>query len=137
MADGVLLLYVFYQTRTEDYFEQPRKSVSVLFPLAADQEISLREIINTYAHALPDTIKGISFWGAAANPAWLTLRDYKLTYQMANIHSEMARPDMNGGTAYDTQAFPFWLNDLDIDFDYSNIREAAGQSSTQLITFYY
>jgi hypothetical protein len=88
-------------------------------------------------HALPGQIQGIIFWNAESDPAWLTLRDKTLTYQMANIHSEMARPDTVGQTASETQAALFLLNDLDIDFDYSNIREAAGQASTQEITFLY
>ena len=136
-ADATLLMYVFYQTRTEEYFEMPKRSITVQFPMAANEELSLQSIINTYVHALPSSIKGIMFWTAESDPAWLTLRDYQLTYQMSNVHSEMCRPDMNGQSAYDTQAALFFVNDLDIDFDYSNIREAAGQSSTQKVTFLY
>ena len=136
-ADATLLLYVFYKTRTDDYGEIPYKSVSVTFPLGANEQLTMREIINDYVHALPGQIQGIIFWNAESDPAWLTLRDKTLTYQMANIHSEMARPDMVGQTASETQAALFLLNDLDIDFDYSNIREAAGQASTQEITFLY
>ena len=136
-ADGTLLLYVYYQTRTEDYFDLPKKSITVTFPLDADQEISFQEIINTYAHALPETIKGIICWYPENNPAWLTLRDYKLTYQMSNIHTELCRPDINGLSAYDTQAALFLTNDLDIDFDYSNIRNATGVANTQQITFLF
>ena len=115
----------------------PKKSVTAEFTLQPDEEMTLQEVINTYVHALPNTIKGIICWDAVANPVWLSLRDYALTYQMANIHSELCRPDMNNGAAYDSQASIFYLNDLDIDFDYSHIREAAGQVSKQRITFLF
>lgn len=135
--DYTLLLYVYYGTREEEYFEAPKKSVTVQFPLDAAEELSFQYIINQYAHALPAKIKGIVVWSGVGSPSWITLRDYTLTYQMANIHSEMMRPDMNGGSAYDSQAAVFYLNDLDIDFDYSSIREAAGTPSTQTITFLF
>ena len=132
--DYTLLLYVFFQTRTEDYFDAPRKNVSVTFDLDADEQISLQEIINTYVHALPARIKGMIFWNAETDPSWITLRDYQQTYRMTNIHSEMARPDMQGAIA---QANVFWLNDLDIDFDNSYIRNAQSSQNTQKITFFF
>lgn len=134
-ADGTLLLYVFYDTKKEDYAEMPKRTTTVAFPLSANQELSFKDIINFTIHAIPDTVKGVIVWSAA--PAWLTLRDHDLTYQMVNIHTEMMRPDMNGGTAYDSQAALFLLDDLDIDFDYSRIREAAGNSITVKMTFLY
>lgn len=137
VADAILLLYVYYGGKSVEDYETPKKSVSVTFPLAANEELSLQDVINTYVHALPGKIKGIIAWDAFNNPAWLTLRDYKLSYQMANICTELCRPDMNNGTAYDSQAQLFLLDDIDIDFDYSHIREAAGQSSTQKITFLF
>ena len=137
LSDATLLMYVFYGTREEEYFDLPKNSISVRFPLAANQEISFREIINYSIHAIPETVKGIIFWNAVNNPAYLTLRDHTLTYQMADLHTELMRPDVNGGSAADSQVDLFLLNELDIDFDYSRIREAAGQSSTQRITFFY
>ena len=134
--DMTLLLYVYYQTRTEDYYELPNKSVTAVFDLAANEEKSFRDIINTYVHALPAKIRGIIVW-TSSEPVWITLRDYAYTYQMANIHSDLCRPDMAAASAWDTQAALFLLNDLDIDFDYSHIREAAGQQTTQKITFLY
>lgn len=139
VQDYTLLIYVYYGTRTEEYFDLPKRSITTEFELAANEQLSLQQIINTYVHALPNTIKGIICWNAETDPAWLTLRDYKLTYQMVNVHSELCRSDMNAGTnqAADCQAALFLLNDLDIDFDYSHIREAAGQTSKQKITFLY
>ena len=134
--DMTLLLYVFYKTRTEEYYDLPKKSVTAVFPMAANEELSLQYIINTYVHALPGKIQGIIVW-TWGEPVWITLRDYDYTYQMANIHSELCRADYNSGTPEDSQAQLFLLNDLDIDFDYSHIREAAGQQTTQKITFLY
>lgn len=137
VADATLLLYVYYQTNEQEFAELPRKSVTVEFPLAADEEKSFKEIINQYVHALPAKIQGVVCWNAVSAPCWLTLRDTKLTYQMANIHSELCRPDMNGGTAADSQAALFLLDNLDIDFDYSNIRNAESAANVQKITFYF
>lgn len=137
VANATLLLYVYYGTRTEDYYDMPKKSVSMEFPLEADQELTLQEIINTYVHALPGKIKGIICWDPENNPAYLTLRDYAYTYQMANVHTELMRSDLNMGTAGDSQAAIFMLNDLDIDFDYSHIRNAQSAASTQQITILY
>lgn len=136
-ADATLLLYVFYGTRTEDYYELPKNSTTVIFTLAANEEKSFRDIIDYYVHSLPGKVQGMICWNAYSDPAWITLRDHELTYQMANIHTELARPDMNAGIASDSQAALFLLNDLNVDFDYSRIREAAGQASTQKITFFY
>ena len=134
--DMTLLLYVYYKTRTEDYYELPNKSVTAVFDLAANEEKSLREIINTYVHALPAKIKGMIVW-TYNEPVWITLRDYAYTYQMSNIHSELCRPDMGANDAWDTQAALYLVNDIDIDFDYSHVREAAGQQTTQKITFLF
>lgn len=136
-ADATLLLYVFYGTRTEEYYELPKKSITAVVPLTPNQEMTFQEIINTYVHALANKIKGIYVWDAENNPAWVTLRDYDYTYQMANVHTELMRPDMNGGTAENSQARGFFLNDLDIDFDYSHIREAAGQYAYVKMTFLF
>ena len=135
--NGTLLLYVFFGTRTEEYFDVPRKSVTVQFDLAGDAKISFQEIINTYVHALPATVKGIIAWNAASAPAYISLRDHDLTYRMTHIHTELCRPDMNGGTAKDSQCAPFYLNDLDIDFENSDIRNAKSVQSTQVLTFLY
>lgn len=137
VADGVLLLYAFYDSKKEEYIDMPKRSITCTFPLAADQEISFREIIDYTIHAIPETVKGVIMWDAVLQPAWITLRDHDLTYQMDNIHSELCRPDMNGGTAYDSQAALFLVDDLDIDFDYSRIRNATSNAQTQHITFLY
>jgi hypothetical protein len=135
--DCTLLLYVFYGTREEEYYDIPKNSMTVTFPLDANEEISFRKIIDYAIHALPETIKGIICWNAETAPAWLLLRDHDLTYQMTNLHTELFRPDVNGGSAASSQAALFLVDSLDIDFDYSRIREASGNASTQKITFLY
>jgi hypothetical protein len=135
-ADATLLIYVYYGTRTEDYYDLPKKSVTARFDLDADQEMTFQEVINTYVHALPATLKGIICWDAYNTPLFITLRDYTYTYQMANVCSELMRPDLNAG-ATGSQAALFFLNDLDIDFDYSHVRNAQNQAVSVMITFLY
>lgn len=135
--DGVLLLYAFYENSTDAYTDIPRRSITCTFPLAANQEISFRDIIDYTIHGIPENVKGVIMWDAVLQPAWLTLRDHDLTYQMDNIHGELCRPDMDGGTAYDSQAALFLLDNLDIDFDYSRIRNATSNAQIQHITFLY
>ena len=136
-ADETLLLYAFYGTREEEYYDIPRRSTTVHFPLGANEEISFRSIIDHTIHAIPERVKGIIVWDAADEPLWLQLRDHDLTYQMVNIHSELCRPDNNFWQAYDEQAALFLLNDLDIDFDYSTVRDARNYSNDHRITFLY
>ena len=137
VADRTLLIYVFYGTYTEDYYDMPRRQVTVSFPLAANEEISFRDMIDYTIHGLPTTVKGIIVWDPVDSPVWLTLRDHDLTYQMANVHSELCRPDGNQGASYDNQCALFLLNDLDIDFDYSRVRNALSSDILQKITILY
>lgn len=136
-ADATLLMYVFYGTRTEDYYDMPKKSVTARFDMDADQEMTFQEVINTYVHALPGTLKGMIVWNATNTPLYITLRDYAYTYQMANVHSELCRPDNLNTDATDSQAALFLLNDLDIDFDYSHVRNGQSNAVSVMITFLY
>lgn len=136
-ADATLLLYVFYDTNAEDYAELPLRTMSVTVPLAANQELSFRDIINFTIHDVPATLRGVIMWDATTAPVYVTLRDHDLTYQMTDIHSELMRPDLLAANAYDTQAALFYTNFLDIDFDYSRIRNAKNAACTQKITFLY
>lgn len=134
--DYTLLLYVYHDNDIQD-IDLPRNSITTEFPLDAGAEINFRTIIDTYIHALPSTVKGVLFWSGVTAPAYFTLRDYTLTYVLNNLHSELARPNMNGGTAEDSQATPMLFDNIDIDFDYSTIRNAENQANTQKITFLY
>lgn len=135
-SDYTLLLYVYHETEINDV-ELPENSVTFEFPLDAGQEINFQEIIDTYVHALPSTVKGILFWNATTAPAYFTLRDYELKHVLQNLHTELARPNMNGGTADSSQAVPMLFADLNIDFMYSNIRNAESQANTQKVTILY
>ena len=136
-ADATLLLYAFYDTNAEDYAELPLRTMSVTVPLDANQELSFRDIINFTIHDVPATLRGVIMWDATTAPVYVTLRDHDLTYQMTDIHSELMRPDLLAANAYDTQAALFLTNFLDIDFDYSRIRNAKNAACTQKITFLY
>lgn len=137
VQDMTLLLYVYHDNKCVENPDMPSRSVTVLFPLQAGEEINFRKIINTYVHALPATIKGVSFWGADQAPAYMTLRDHKLTYILQNLHSELARPMMNGGGAVDTQINGMLLDNIDIDFEYSHIRNCGANDNNYKITFWY
>lgn len=135
-ADCTLLLYVYYGNRTADV-ELPEKSVTVQFELAAGEEINFQQIIATYIHALPAKVKGIMFWNATTSPAYFTLRDYKLKYVLNNLHAELARPNMNYGSAADIQAAPMLFDNIDINFQYSHIRNCGSSTAVQKITILY
>lgn len=136
-ADATLLIYVYYGTKTKDDYDYPQHSVTITFPLTAGQEISIKELITTYISAIPDTVKGIMFWDAENNPAYITLRDSALTYTLQNIHCEMARNGMVGTGAEGTQANILLFDNININMHYSYIRNAVAASTTQKITFLY
>lgn len=139
VADRVLLLYAIYGSDWTENFEQPKQSVTVHFPLGAGKEISFRELINLYIHALPNRVKSITFHDAINNPAFLLMRDHALSYSISNMHCEMARPQIVAGatTAEDVQVHTLYVDDLDIDFDYSRIYNPTASDNVQNITFEY
>ena len=133
--DYTLLLYVYHDNKCVQDYDMPNRSVTVQFSLAAGEEINFREIINTYISALPDTLKGVAFWGET--PAYFTLRDYKLTYILQNLHSELARPMMQGASAEETQINGLLLDAININFEYSHIRNCSTDAEIYTITFLY
>ena len=134
---GCILLYVFYDTKEEYDYEQPQKSITIQFSLQADEEISFTRLINTYIHAPAQKVKGISFWDADSNPAYVTLRDHQNSYVIHNLATPLMRPQMVGATAEDTQIAPMLLDNIDIDFDNSFIRNATGSANVQTMTIKY
>ena len=136
-SDYTLLLYVVYGGREAEDYDFPKNSVTIDFPLQANEVLSFRDIMSTYIHDIPSRVRGIMAWDAENNPAYLTLRDYKLTYNLREAHTELMRPDMNGGSSEASQAMVLWLDNLDIDFDYSHIRNAENQANKQRLTFIY
>ena len=76
-------------------------------------------------------------WNATTAPAYFTLRDNKLQYMLQNLHSELARPQMNGGSAADTQLAPMLFDNIDINFQYSHIRNCGSSAAVQKMTILY
>lgn len=138
-ADRVLLLYAIYDSEVREDYELPKQNVTVRFPLGAGQEIKFREMINLYIHALPNRVKSITFHDAVNNPAFLIMRDFSLTYSINNMHAEMARPQIVAGatSGEDVQVHTLYVDDLDIDFDYSRIYNPTSSDNVQVITFEY
>lgn len=136
-ADGVLLLYVFWGGRKDGCYDLPRRSVTIAFPLAANEKLSFRQLINTYMHADYDKVRGIAVWDAENNPCYITLRDHQLSYMIKSMYGGLARPQMEGATAQTSQVHPLYLDSIDIDFDYSFVRNATGTANNQKITIYY
>lgn len=133
--NACLLIYVFYGSESVEDYELATRSVTVRFPLAANAQITFQEIINTYIHALPSKVRAIYCWNAESSPAYLTLRDHELTYILRDVHSELCRRQMVGSSAEETQVHPFYVDNIDIDFDYSYVRNAMDSESIQTITF--
>lgn len=135
---AAMLLYAVYGSEEVEDYELPTRSVSCQFTLYAGSEISFREMINLYIHALPSRVKSITFYDAEHNPSYLVMRDHQLTYSINNLHAEMARPQVYvGNTAEDVQKHTLYLDDLDIDFDYSRIYNPTAVDNVQIIEFGY
>lgn len=135
VSDGVILIYVFYDSVTVEDYTLPSKSVTVRFPLNAGQQISFQDLINTYIHALPAKVKSITAWHAEKNPAYITLRDHQLSYIFRDVHTNLMRPMAYIYSGTYAQVHPMLLNDMDVDFDYSYVRNATTQNNTQTLTF--
>lgn len=135
--DGVLLLYVSYAGKEIEDYEAPKNSVTVRFDMQPNELLSFRDIMKTYICEIPATLRGVIAWSGVSDPAYITLRDYALTYNIREAHTELMRPDMNGGTAADSQLVPFYTDCINIDFDYSHIRNAQNAPATQVIEFLY
>lgn len=130
---AVLLCYVFYESKTCDNYELPKKSVTTHFALAAGEKRTFREIIDTYIHALPAKVKCITSWGTPGG-CYLTLRDHKLEKVFNSITDILLRPQ----TAVQAQVCPFFVDDLDIDFDYSFVQNSSSTQQADItLTFNY
>lgn len=138
LYDKSLLVYVFYggtEMETEDI---PCRTETVIFPMSGGQSMTFTEIINTYFHVRGENVRGVVCWNAETDPVYLSLRDHELNYVINDVHSAMARPDMNlMGAAPYAQKNPLYLDNADIDFDYSSIRNATNNGEKQIITFLY
>ena len=136
--DACILIYVFSKTNYVLDIEPSKRNVTIQFPMQADEKLSLRYIVNTYVHASGEKVRGITMYNAYASPVYVTLRDHDLTYFINSVHSELMRPDLYGnGGAPDTQLMPFRLDSLDIDFDYSFVRNACASAISVIMTVDY
>lgn len=133
--DACMLLYVYYHSEDEAAYEPSRKSVTIAFDLAANEKISFREIINRYMYADGEKVRAISVWNPETQPMYMSLQDKRLKYVLRDIYGALCRPEMLGATAEQTQVYPLRLNQADIDFENSFVREASGTAHKQTITF--
>lgn len=147
----VLLIYVFYDSKCVEDYEQPRKSITANFELAAGAKITFRELVNTYIHALSDKVKAIvcmptdDDYLSSDDPvnrfAYLTLRDHKLENIFNSVATTLLQPaDLTQTQDFGlkTQVHTFYTDNIDIDFDYSFIRNASNDDAAEMIiTFYF
>ena len=136
-SDGCLLLYVFWGSKIKEDYDMPRRSVTIDVELQANERLSLREIISRTIYADGHKVRGIEIYGGEVKPSYLTLRDHQSSYIISNLYSGLARPQLQGATADATQLHPLLLDELDIDFEYSYVRNAVNSANTQHITIYY
>ena len=136
--DGVLLLYIYWgsEIKKDEDYEAPHRSKTIEVTLAAHEKKTFAELAN-FIHADGKAVRGIQFWGAENAPAYITLRDYSLDHVFNNLHCVLAKPDMAGQYADDSTLFPMRFSPVDIDMDYSFIRNATASANTQIITFEY
>lgn len=154
VADGCVLLYVFWGNKTVETEDLPQSSVTIQFEISKGEDIALSQVIDTYIHAQGKKLKGINFWGGEM--AWqeglfITLRDYNYVNPIVNtLPLAMCRPLMSVDTdeipsysywnaAQRVQIDSLYLDDADIDFDNSFIHksETATTKVTATITFLY
>lgn len=139
VTDGTMLLYVFWGGKKEESYDYPCNSITADFELAAHQEMTFREIINTYIHAMPQRVRGVIAERGKDSPAYLTLRDHQYSYVIRNVHTQLFEPARTA-TFY-TKMYPYLptmlFDNIDIDFDYSRIRNAQDIPNRQILTFLY
>lgn len=136
-TSGCLLLYVFWGGKTVEDYDMPRRSKTIEVELAANEEKKLREIIDRTIYADGNKVRGLEIYGGEVKPTYLTLRDKEHTYIINSLYSGLCRPQLQGASAAATQKNMFLLDEQNIDFENSFIRNAVNQANTQYITIYY
>ena len=131
-VDGCILLYIFHGTREELTDDPSRHNKTVRFTLEEDEQITFQELIDNYVHVDGHKIRGIQVY---KGKVYLNLRDHDLSYIFRQVHSSLLRPQTNYGHL--GQVEPMLLDAMDIDFDYSTIRNAVEGSEEVVITFEY
>lgn len=137
--DEMMLMYVTWGGETVEDYDQPLNSLTVKFPMEAGEELTFRELINNYISALPERVRGIIAYDGTYSPAYLTLRDKEQKRIFRYVHTQLMTP------AYQAMGFgriapwlpDFFMMPMDIDFDYSRIRNAQNKACEQYLTFLY
>lgn len=137
VSDGCLLFYIFYDTKMEEYYEPSNINVTRELTLAPNEKLLVKDMLLRFPTFPANDIRGIQIWTAEDAPVYLTLRDRALTYNIKDVHSAMFRPQMAANSPEATQVHPFLTDSIDIDFDYSFIRNANGNTNTIKVTFEY
>lgn len=132
---GCLLLYIYYGTKESDEIPTT-KSITVKVDLAANGRLSLQDIVDNYIHIQPNKVKGVMVWDRQ-NPCYLTLRNQRNDRVLNNVLSTLCAPPLQGTDASNTQAFPFRLDNIDIDMLNSFVQNATDSDIVQTITFNY
>jgi len=137
VADACLLLYAFYDSKTVEDYDMPRRSRTIDVELAANEQKSFKDIIARTFYADGYKVRGLEIYGGEVKPTYLTLRDHELSYVINSLYSGLCRPQLQGATAEATQKQMFLLDEQNIDFENSFIRNAVNSANTQHITIYY
>ncbi len=137
--DEMLLFYVVWDSEEIDNYDQPLSSLTVKFPMAAGEELTFRELINNYISAMPERVRGIIAWNSPNAPAYMTLRDKPQKRIFRNVHTQLMAPAQTNTVYGRLQPFlpEFYIEPMDIDFDYSRIRNAQNKACEQCLTFLY
>lgn len=150
--DGVLLFYVFWDTKEKECIDRPKKSVTSEFIVSPQSYLPLDKYIDTYIHSQGETLKGFYAWvgdvetPGDGNSLYITLRDYNNKTIINSLPLRMCRamilPKKNiyGDPikAHQCQINPIYLDDENIDFANSFIFNAEPDLISQVkITFLY
>lgn len=137
VSNGVLLLYVFWNTQEDEWIDEPRRSKTIAAYLPASGKIKFSELLYQFIHADGKAVRGLQIWNAENTPCYITLRDHELKHILNSVHCVMCKPPMAGNSADDCQYTPIRFDSLDIDFDYSFIQNATSSAETVIMTFEY
>lgn len=150
-GDGCLLLYVYYNTKEVDDYEDPKHNVTVRFNIESGTEIPLSDVIDTYIHAQGAKLKGLYAWGKRGSNTglFITLRNRNYETIVKDYPLELCKAPMGWNYSKDNDMFyskaeriqtnPFYLDDEDIDFANSTLKctPGWGEEDSVTITFLY
>lgn len=150
--DGVLLFYLFWDTKEKECIDRPKKSVTSEFIVNPQSYLPLDRYIDTYIHSQGEKLKGFYAWvgdvetPGDGNSLYITLRDYNNKTIINSLPLRMCRamilPKKNiyedPIKAHQCQINPIYLDDENIDFANSFIFNADPSIVGEVkITFLY